>query len=1051
MNDSTNILENQYDLTQSQKMLWAGQQLSPFSPMYNMAFTYRFSVGVNEEKFRQAFQKLIQQSDVLRSRFIVKDGVPQQLIRKELVYEMSILDFSNQANQQIAIEEWSNNQVQNILTIDDILFESVLLKLGETDYIWYLNQHHLITDGWSVTIQYERMMNIYQTLLKDELNTEDSPPQFVDYIQYEAKKRLNKSTSTDMYWKEKVNSLPEYANFYSKQNPLGNTLIHRNNTQLDKEKTKQLRELVKTDVFRTWSEDLSMFLFFQTALYLTMLKVTGQSKLTIGTPIHNRNQPNFKKTVGVFIELFPIHVELEAKDTFISLYEKVRDEYYQFMRYAQTGCSSPALGRKYNVIFNYINASYPENEAMPMQSHWLDSGHADPEHHLRLQIFNFDNSEAFQILLDGNTAIFTTQQMNQLTQYFMELVDGVLENQALSIKDIFQSTAEEIGIFNQTEKNYPQGETVVSLFEKKVKQTPDATVLIFENQKLSFRELDKKTNQLAHHLLSLGVEQEDLVVICLDRSMEMMIGLMGIIKSGAAYVPIDPEYPKNRIDDILEDTQSEIVVCQNKYVHFFEGDDIELIVLDKDWEGTSQLPTIPVNVQLTPQNLMYVIYTSGSTGKPKGVMNEYIGVVNRLLWGKDYFEVEGMKEVVLQKTTYCFDVSVWELFYPLITGGTLVFSQPDGHKDSRYLRNVINEREITMIHFVPPMLEVFLLGLEEGSCPNLKKVICSGEELKAHQVQLFQEKLPHVELYNLYGPTEAAIEVIAYQVPKDFGNSQIVPIGKPVANTQIYILNSLGMPCPVGVVGELYIGGIQVARGYYRRPELTKDRFVKLDFLGNKKLYKSGDAASWLADGNIQFLGRLDTQVKIRGFRVETSEIESVLNQIQGVQQSVVLAKKDNFGNKYLIGYFVGSNDISKTTILENLKSSLPTYMIPSHLIELEELPLNFNGKIDRKALPLPESNTKSDANYIAPSNEIEEIIQTIWEEVLEIEKISVSNNFFEIGGESLKAIRVVSRLSAELELELSVNVIFQKPTISQLAEHIEEIITKLLQELEED
>jgi len=1051
MDNSINIPKKQFDLTQSQNLLWAGQQISPFSPLYNMAFTYQFSVKIDAAKFQQAFQILINQSDAMRSRLVVEAGEPQLQIRKELDYEIAVLDFSNQENPKEKFENWQAQQVKNVFNIQAELFQSSLIKLGKESYIWYLNQHHLITDGWSITIQYQRMISNYQSLLNQESAVENSLPQFADYIDYESKKRTTPSISVQDFWKEKINQLPEIPSFFSKENPLANTLIHRKVTRLNLEKTIQLRELIKTDGLKTWSEDLSLFTFFLTTLYLAMLKVSGRSDLTIGTPVHNRNQPKFKNTIGVFIELFPIHIKLESGDTFLSLFEKVRDEYYQFMRYAQAGNSSAALSRKFNVVLNYINASFPKNDNLPMQSHWLNSGHADPGHHLKLQVVDFDNSGEIDLMFDGNTAIFTPEQLNELATEFSEMIDQVLADYSTPIKELATATSSQIQHFNDTEAHYPKEQTIVSLFEKMVLQNPDATAIVFENEKMSYRQLDEKSNQLASYLLSLNVQQEDLIAICLDRSLEMVIGLLGILKSGAAYVPIDPDYPTARIENTIKNTQTKIVISQKKYLPFFENQDLQLVVLDKNWESIAQQSKTSPGVEITPQNLMYVIYTSGSTGQPKGVMNQYDGLVNRLLWAQKYFEVKGEKDVVLQKTTFCFDVSVWEFFLPLISGSALILARPDGHKDSNYLRSIIEQQEVTMLHFVPPMLEVFLLEIKKGNCPKLEKVVCSGEELKPHQIEIFQNKLPHVELYNLYGPTEAAIDVTAFQIPKPFDVSQIVPIGKPVANTQIHILNSLEMPCPIGVAGELYIGGIQVARGYYRQPELTAERFVEFDFLKNKKLYKTGDAAMWLPDGNVHFLGRLDTQVKIRGFRVETAEIEFVLNKIEAVNQSIVLAKTDHFGNKYLVAYFVSEKEKSATAILENLKMKLPTYMVPAHLIQLEKLPLTINGKIDRKALPMPKSTSNGSTEYVAPSNEFEEIIQSVWEEVLQIEKISVKDVFFEIGGESLTGIRVVGRLSAAFEIELPVPIIFQKPTIEQLAIHIEEIITTLLQELEED
>ena len=485
------------------------------------------------------------------------------------------------------------------------------------------------------------------------------------------------------------------------------------------------------------------------------------------------------------------------------------------------------------------------------------------------------------------------------------------------------------------------------------------------------------------------------------------------------------------------------------YFLFFSNNEIEIIVTERFDSLLSQQPNTPVEIDILPDDLMYIIYTSGSTGKPKGVMNQHSGLVNRLLWAKQYFDIQP-DDVFLQKTTFCFDVSVWEFFLPLIVGAELVIASPQGHKDSDYLRQIIDAKKVTIVHFVPPMLEVFLLDTNREHCPSLQRVVCSGESLKSHHIGAFQKQLPHVTLCNLYGPTEAAIDVTAWKIPNSFNINEEVPIGQPVANTKILILNSLDQQCPIGGVGELHIAGIQVARGYWKREDLNSEKFIELpQFSDYGKIYKTGDLAQWTENGNIKFLGRIDSQVKVRGFRIELEEIEFVLGEVEAIQQVIVLAIPDAFGNNVLVAYFVASKPIEENILVKYMSEKLPEYMIPTHFVSLEKIPVTLNGKIDRSALPFPEKNKKQIATQIEPQTEFEEIVQEVWSEVLQINPIGLHDNFAELGGDSLNGIRVMSRLSAAFELELPVNLIFQKPTIAQLANHIEVIITNILQELE--
>jgi len=583
------------------------------------------------------------------------------------------------------------------------------------------------------------------------------------------------------------------------------------------------------------------------------------------------------------------------------------------------------------------------------------------------------------------------------------------------------------------------------LFEKQVERTPDTIAVIFEDQQLTYAELNGRANQLAHYLQTLGVGPEVLVGISVERSLEMIVGLLGILKAGGAYLPLDPDYPTERLQFMLEDSQVSLLLTQQHLLESFprssETATPKIICLDSDRQIIFQAKDVNLENSVTTSNLAYVIYTSGSTGKPKGAMNTHLGISNRLLWMQEAYQLTA-EDCILQKTPFSFDVSVWELFWTLLNGARLVFAKPNGHKDASYLVNLIQEQQVTTLHFVPSMLQIFLIEKGVENCSSIKRVICSGEALSLELQERFFARLA-CELHNLYGPTEAAIDVTFWECQSD-SNLKTVPIGRPITNIQIYIVDSHLQPVPVGVVGELHIGGVGLARGYLNRPELTAEKFIANPFdisLRNQpsKLYKTGDLARYLPDGNIEYLGRIDNQVKIRGFRIELGEIEAVLTSHSEIREAIVTIREDVPGNKSLVAYLVPQNHQLTVHDLRNfLSQKLPNYLIPNAFVFLDKFPLTPNGKINRLSLPAPDiSQQNLGVEFVAPRTSTERELVTIWTEVLQLTKVGVYDNFFELGGHSLLATQLISRLKETFEIEFPFRYLFENLTISQLAEQV--------------
>ena len=592
---------------------------------------------------------------------------------------------------------------------------------------------------------------------------------------------------------------------------------------------------------------------------------------------------------------------------------------------------------------------------------------------------------------------------------------------------------------NNTKADYFNANCIYQLFEEQVEKSPDSVAVVFEEEKLTYNQLNNKANQLAHYLQKLGVGPEILVGICIERSLEMVIGLLGILKAGGAYVPLDPHYPQERIHYMLEDSGTQVLLTQSVLLASIPSHNAEVVCLDSDWMNIALEPQSNLDIPINLDNLAYVIYTSGSTGKPKGVMITHQAICNHMLWMQTEFPLTS-SDKVLQKTPFSFDASVWEFYAPLLVGGQLVMARPRGHQDGNYLIQEIREKQVTILQLVPTLLQILLEHRDVSTCISLRNVFCGGEALPFELQERFFANL-NAELHNLYGPTEACIDATFYTCKSGI-NHQLVPIGRPIANIYTYILDEHLKHLPIGVIGELHIGGIGLARGYLNRPELTAEKFIPNPFQSGERLYKTGDLARYLPDGNIEYLGRIDDQVKIRGFRIELGEIEALLNSHLLIQQAIVIAREDDSGDKKLVAYLLtNSKSLDNGQLRSFLKEKLPDFMIPSFFVILESLPLTPNGKIDRKKLPSPDYGASSEDEYVAPRNSLEQKIANIWAEALKIKRVGINKDFFALGGHSISAIQVINRLSKILEIELSLKFFFKAPTLAEFSEYVETIL----------
>ncbi|MFC0514086.1 amino acid adenylation domain-containing protein [Mucilaginibacter angelicae] len=993
---------------------------------------------------KAAWAEVITKHTILRTGFYYESfSIPVQCVYRDVTLPIIEIDYSelDPASQTIAFDEYLTADRERGFDFNlPPLMRITLVRLADNRYRMLWSFHHILFDGWSLPILMSEFLEAYELLLKDQAITRVPEDKYEDFIRY--LERRDK-WAEESYWRNYLQGISEGTSL---------PFVKKTNAALLKAKFLSVTKIFDKDASALISayvknHRITLNTLMQGVWALLLNRYTGNADVLFGAVVSGRPDelPGVEHRVGLFINTIPFKATFDNQEI-INWLQSLQADQAASRNYQHATLQSIKewTGIKADLFDTLlVFENYPVNKAINAKQ-WslkVENANTYEQTNYPLTILIAD-ADGLNFTFNYNSDLLETSYVQSITDQFAYVLSQITEGSVKSLNDISILTPAEASVlkkFNNTAAPYPADKNLVSLFEDQVKKTPDAVAVKFEGRSLTYLELNARSNQLARYLQLQGVAKETLVPICLERSFEMLIGILSILKAGGAYIPVDPEYPVERIAYMLEDSAAKIVLSSTVGISKLQGNNLQVIELDEDWELISKQDNSNLDTLIDAGQLAYVIYTSGSTGKPKGAMNEHGGVVNRLNWTQSYFGLTAA-DTVLQKNTFSFDVSVWELLWPILTGAKLVFAKPGAQGDSLYLKSVIEGQSITLLHFVPSMLSVFLLDIEKGDCPELKHVLCSGEALTTAQVKLFRSKLPHVALHNLYGPTEAAIDVTYWSDLTKDPDIEIVPIGAPVSNTQIYIRSASGELSPIGVPGEICIGGVQVARGYLNQPELTKEKFINDPYSEeiNAKLYRTGDQGRWLADGNIEYLGRIDDQVKIRGYRIELGEIEQVLLQHEDVRQAVVLAKADKQGTKRLTAYVVMDEAGHDKQELQNyLGERLPEYMVPRLWVRMDSLPLTLNGKTDKRALP--EAEASHEESYTAPQTTTEKQLVKIWEELLGVAKIGTRDNFFELGGHSLLAMRVISQVRRELNKELKIRDLFVYPTIVDLAKQLED------------
>ncbi|MBS0151275.1 MAG: amino acid adenylation domain-containing protein [Nitrospira sp.] len=1032
----------------AQQRLWFLAQLEPEGWSYNLPFGIRIKGPVDAPVLQQCFAEVTRRHESLRTTFAIREQDPVQEVAAHLEIDLPIVDLLELPDdkREENVQRLAETHAHIVFDLSrGPLWHARLLHVRTEEHVLLLTLHHVIADGWSMNIFLQEVLSLYASLVSGEPSPlQPLPIQYADYAQWQRKTLQGDVLERQLtYWKEVLAGAPTVLSLPT-DHPRPSVERHRG-ARFEFELPADLLEQLKTMSRR---HGVTVFMTLLAAFQVLLFRHTGQSDLCIGTPIAGRTRLETESLIGLFVNTLVLRTDVSKVVRFTDLLDRVRDvvlgaQAHQDLPFEYlVDALQPARDLSRSPLFQVMFAlqTLPgEDISVPgveISSYDVDPGSAKFDLSLEMTL----ESAGLHGFFEYNSDLFDRETIRRLDTHYRHVLDQVVAQPEAALSGIEVLGAEErrqvVEQWNATRRAYPTAATVPELIYAQAQRTPAAAAVRFDEQVLSYGALWRRSAVLAAELRRQGVGPDVLVGLCAERSLDMVIGLLGILQVGGAYVPIDPSYPAERIAYMLADAAPSVLLTQPALrgtLPPFAGVCLDLsAAMLEEFEPADLSPT-PVRLD----QLAYTIYTSGSTGRPKGAGNTHGGLLNRLQWMQDYFSLTPADRV-LQKTPFSFDVSVWELFWPLMTGAELVLALPDEHKDGVRLKERIVGQRITTLHFVPPMLQAFLETPGVEVCAGtLKRIVCSGEALSAAVQRQCWARLPGVELHNLYGPTEAAIDVTVWSCNPS-APADPIPIGRPIANTQIYLVDQRGEPVPIGVPGELHIGGVNVARGYHRRPALTAERFVPDAFSAEPggRVYRTGDLARYRPDGAIEYLGRLDHQVKIRGVRIELGEIESCLLHHPAVHEAVVVAQDTASGHKRLAGYVVprAGHELSEETLRHWVSARLPEAFVPGVVLVLDALPLTPNGKVDRKALPVPDLHARRSQAYEEPVTDFERILATIWAEVLGQPRVGRLDNFFELGGDSILSLQIIAR-AKQAGLILTPRQLFQYQTPAELAE----------------
>ncbi|AFZ11265.1 amino acid adenylation domain protein [Crinalium epipsammum PCC 9333] len=1048
--------EQELPLSFAQERLWFFDQLEPGNPFYNLAATIDIKGQLNIDALTYSLNEIVKRHEVLRTKFVNHNGKPVQVILNDISWDLSIIDLTSFSAEQrkIEVENLCLKAAQSPFNLQQCgLFRTQILRISETEHILLIAVHHIVFDGWSIRLLLQELAAFYQISTNNLRSLPNLPIQYADFAVWQRQWLQDEVLPNQLkYWQQKLSgnlpvlNLPTDFTRPVVQTFQGNKHIFI----IPKNLTANLRKFSK-------EKKVTLFMLLMAAFKTLLYRYTGQEDILVGSPIANRNHSEIEKLIGFFANTVVFRTNLSSNLTFTNLLLRVRETAlaaYQhqdvpFEKLVEVLQPERDLSRNpiFQVLFALHSFSKPELAVAEVNFSLQEIDTRTARFDLALDLW--EESEIIRGSLEYNQDLFENATIVRIASHFQTLLESIIsdpEQRISTLNLLTEFELKQIGIdYSSTKITSQPLQCIHEIFELQADKSPDAIALrahsvnaVCEQQKLNYQELNQRANQLAHYLQKLGVKPEVRVGIYVERSLEMIVGMLGILKAGGAYVPLDPSYSNERLQFMLEDAQVNVLLTQAHLHDKINSDQILKVCLDRDWKVISQERHTNCVSEVTPKNLAYVIYTSGSTGKPKGVEITHASVVHLFAATCPTFNFNE-RDVWTVFHSYAFDFSVWEIWGALLHGSRLVIVPRNLTQSPEEFYNLLVKEQVTILNQTPSALRQLVAAHSElvtGDL-NLRLIVCGGE---AFPQELAEKILAwNVPVWNFYGPTEATVWATIQQIKGIYSINKVIPIGKAIADKQIYILDSNLQPLPIGIPGEIHIGGIGLARGYLNQVELTAEKFINNPFKPSGKLYKTGDLGRYLPDGTIEFIGRIDYQVKIRGFRIELGEVETVLSQHPAVKQVVVVDQNDELGNKRLVAYIVTkSEQIPNSELRQFLTEKLPEYMVPSAFVILEALPVTANGKIDRKALPAPNfSERELASSFVAPRTPIENLLAEIWRKVLGVTQIGIHDNFFALGGHSLLATQLIAKVREEFQVELPLRSLFQFPTIATLAEQI--------------
>jgi amino acid adenylation domain-containing protein len=1056
----------------AQERLWFLDQLEPGTAAYNLVRAFRITGPLDVKALTSAIRAVIRRHESLRTIFESVDGHARQVVLPDVDVQVPVIDLSAHPESERKGEALRIASEEGKKPFDltrGPLFRAILLQLSRDQHIMVLVMHHIITDGWSISILFRELANCYEDFSSGKQpDLPELPVHYAEYAQWQREYITGDVLERQVkYWKEKLAGAPTVLDLATDFARPADHSWHGATEELvlESEILARLKEFAQ-------SEGATLFMVSMAAFEALLWRYTGQESILVGTPTAARSQIEVENLIGFFVNTLVFRADFTANMTFRDLVQQVRgfalDAYSHqdvpFEKLVEELVPQRSMNTTplFQVMFTFQNIPKQIFEISGLEMEELEFETGIAKFDLGVEAYEDDR---FHWRFEYNTDLFEKRTILRQLTHFRNLIRAVLKNpdEPLARIPLMDSSEREQTVvrWNRTAVD-DRTDHIHAAFERQAARTPDAAALFFDGREFSYRRINEDSNRLAHHLIKKGVGPGSIVGVCLDRSPETTVALMGVLKTGAAYVPLDPSYPTQRLGSMIEDTEAEYVVCTNTIANRLPESICKLVMLDSDAELIQNESSLNPAVDAANAQLAYVLYTSGSSGRPKGVEGTHRGAINRMRWMWERYPFAA-GEVCCQKTNVGFVDSVWEIFGPLLAGVPSVILPQETVVDPEELLRTLAERHVTRIVLVPSLLRAVLdhapnLG---ERVPELRLWSCSGEVLPWELARRFQKAHPQATLLNIYGSSEVAADVTWYELQKEAmqneaeaethkettrqEGSSSVPIGQPIRNSQVYVLDANRNPAPIGVRGEIYVGGDGLALGYWRQPELTAERFVPNPIAPERsqKLYRTGDVGRWLSTGDLEYVGRMDNEVKVRGMRIELGEIETVLGTHDWIEEAVVELSGEGVEQR-LVAYVVGKNaeGPSARDLRRHVRTKLPEHMVPARFVRIEALPLLSSGKVNRLGLKTVSGVSLKEQEEVAQSKtEAEQKLAAMWAEVLKLEeadKVGVEQNFFELGGHSLLVLQVIARIRREFGVELGVRTMFEEPTIAGLAREVE-------------